>query len=208
MRTRLQNQYLAIDLLHDDYEKAAACAGHLAAGALQYTLARSHTVRGESAPAVREQYLMERRTLDAAPVRRLTLVANVAFSGDALNPALLQKEITRMGAEISDKETWNFGTKIRAAKLFAYGQDMFRRMDASGITKLNVAIWPDEGCARTNRKVPRQRLGNEFFSLNTSRSEPHWIGHINGWGLRECAANNNDIAINLQSVNLLTLEKR
>ncbi len=208
MHTNTQGRYLAIDFLHNDYAKASACAEHLAGGALQFTVARAHTIIGKPAPMVEAQYLLERRSLDAVPQRRLTLVANIAFSGDELNPALLQKEITRIGSDLDDKQAWNFGPVIRAAKLFTYGQDMFRRMDSAGITKLSVAVWPDSGNERTNGKVPRQRLGNEFFSLNTARAEPHWIGHVNGWGLKECAANNNDIAIDLQSVNLLTLEKR
>ncbi len=204
----MREQYLAIDFLHNDFEIASACADMLAGGALQYAIARSHTIAGEPAPVVDNQYLLERRTLDADPERRLTLVANIAFKGDALNPVSLQKEITRIGAETGQKDIWNFGTKIRAAKLFAYGTDILSRMNKSGMDELSLAVWPDAGAVEKKHKVPRQHLGQSFFSLNTSRSEPHWIGHVNGWSLQECAANNNHLALDLGSLNVLTLRRR
>lgn len=171
-------QYIAVDFLQDDFNLASDCLEQMAHGGLEYALARTYTVKNLAAPTIERLYRMERRAFHPTTKKSLSLIARLAFRGDALSPDAIRPTINQMGKDGNKMHKWLYGHTLSAAKLFAYGQNIFHYMEVNGDESLSLPVWRDDGDKLLHRKKPKTRLDALVFSLNTSRKNPHWIGHL------------------------------
>lgn len=169
--------YLAVNFNHDEPGVSLTCARYLSA-AFEFALKHDCQQAGMPVPDLASLHLVRREGFRSAEGRSISLVANIAYSGEELAPPFFSGIAARFGRELDQEEAWRPGEKISFAKLYSYGKDIFRLMDEQGIVKTAIPVRPDAGCPGSFGRKLREKMGDTAFSLNTSRRQPHWIGRV------------------------------